>query len=112
MSQVIPVRCPHCGAGLQVDPRAESATCAYCGTTSLLRNKGTVVTNGTPVITVGPGRAKTALLVTVAVGVLGVVLAMYFAGPPSTPAPAPGRAQDPVEFVARPEPAAPATVDD
>lgn len=39
MAEVVGVRCPRCGAGLQVASGAETATCAYCGMSSLLGQK-------------------------------------------------------------------------
>ena len=30
--------CPHCGAPLQVDPKAQKAICEYCGMTTLIEN--------------------------------------------------------------------------
>ena len=30
--------CPHCGAPLQVDPKAQQAVCEYCGMTTLIES--------------------------------------------------------------------------
>lgn len=118
MPHVIPVRCPHCGAALQVDPRADSATCAYCGTTSLLRGKGTVVPGGASVITVGSSNngARTVLLVAGALVAISVIVGLYAAGsgapsasPPSpVPTSAPG---DPLAEPPKPAPPAPAVTE-
>ncbi len=91
MSHIIPARCPHCGASLQVDPRADAATCAYCGTTSLLRSKGTVAPNGAPVIVVasdgasgGANTRRLALLGLAAILVLASVFLMRSTPPVSS----------------------------
>lgn len=97
-----------------MNPRADSATCAYCGTTSLLRSGGTVAPGGAPVIVVASGRGRPVAIIAALVLVLvAVVLALSLrpAGPTrSSPDVAlPER----VEVVqARVEEAAPAPVDD
>lgn len=118
MAQIIPARCPHCGASLQVDPRADSATCAYCGTTSLLRSKGTVAPNGAPVIVVAGGGAKrmglvlALLAIIVVAGLLGLSL-MGSAPQRSVPAPVQVLApQHTIEGHSDDAPISPADVDD
>lgn len=87
MPHAIAVRCPHCGASLQVDPRADSATCAYCGTTSLLRGKPTMVPGEPPVIVVRPrgGGGMIAFAVIVAAVVMTVLVLTFMAASPSPP---------------------------
>ncbi|MBA3545253.1 MAG: PQQ-binding-like beta-propeller repeat protein [Nannocystis sp.] len=97
MPQVIPARCPHCGASLKVDPRADSATCAYCGTTSLLRSKGTVAPGGAPVIIVASGGAKPLVIVGLVMVVVMVLVGVGVMSVTSRSEPAPAPSRNPVE---------------
>lgn len=114
MPQAIAVRCPHCGASLQVDPRADSATCAYCGTTSLLRGKPTAAPGGAPVIVVRPGGGFGMVIfaVVVAVVVMAVLALTFTSSRPSPPVAAVAvQEAAPIQVAVASEPPAPA-IDD
>lgn len=46
--QVVQAKCPNCGAGLTVGPGADRATCAYCGVSSFVQRRSTILQRPLP----------------------------------------------------------------
>jgi hypothetical protein len=59
--QLAPMKCPECGAGLQISPTMESFACGYCGTSiRAVRQGGTVSLVAEAIARIQTGTDKTA----------------------------------------------------
>lgn len=82
MPRLVKAACPHCGAGVQLDPTRDVVTCTFCGTSSFIQRPRRAPTEpvpiaprGMPTIVMPEVRpASTSALVAVPI-VLGLVLA-------------------------------------
>lgn len=83
MPEVVGLRCPHCAAALKVESGATSATCAYCGTTSMLR--GNTIAAAPRPVAASSGRGKIGCLIAAIVVLLMLVVAFLTLG--TEPAP-------------------------
>jgi hypothetical protein len=107
--RLIKVACPHCGAGLQINPQATVATCTYCQRSSFIHipNRADPPapndTQNYGHIHVSEVKAQKAVAITIALMLLvlvlalgGVMTAMMFRGtkPHRTPPPPSTRSDD------------------
>lgn len=98
----VAVRCPHCGATLEVRPADSTTTCAYCGTTSMLGPQGARVRPPEPARP-GPSAAWVlggAMMLVVAIGAAALVMR----GSPEPPPGAPPAVVRPLVTPALPQP--------
>ncbi len=59
--KLVPMKCPGCGAGLQISPTMESFACGYCGTSiRAVREGGTVALVAEAIARIQTGTNKTA----------------------------------------------------
>ncbi len=111
MATAIAVRCPNCNASLKTSRDDTTATCTYCGTTSIVQKKGAAPPAHGPVIVL-PGISPLAVVAAAVAGALvlaGVlVLVLRPSPPPASPPPVPSLPARPSAIVpVPPRPEAP-----
>ncbi len=52
--QVVPIKCPNCGANMSVRPQDEVVTCAYCNSSAFVKRPGRPSPPASPTRTYGP----------------------------------------------------------
>lgn len=81
MARLVKAACPHCGAGVSVDPTSDVVTCTFCGTSSFIQRPRRaptapmpVVPQGMPTIVVSDDYVKNPAPALIAIVVLAVVM--------------------------------------
>jgi hypothetical protein len=113
MTELVPVKCPSCGAALTVRPQDDTVVCAYCQASAFVKRPGGPPSPPSPpgrmapLYVEVPSRRVSPALVIAAVAVLGVVVvsAGILAAIASSRA-QPTRNEDPAERVTRDDEAA------